>query len=240
MVKTAGIRRKDFRVRTAFVPAWKRFARARVLVKSGPKTKVTNAVRRFANSFPGNDLAAIERMGAAIAFFKIDCVNAVQKFGRQSAHETIASKTIPSFEVLVEGKHYGFTACTHKCDAFIAGLRAKGFRGVKFVAYKSIDNPHLHSIVLFKFKGKTFLADFYYLKIKPDIEEVSLSKLQLFEKLKKRGWLVDGKDSFDAGIKSIKDFWLGKKLDGFEVRERDETQEIADTIRKGIEREIGI
>ncbi len=181
-------------------------------------TRVTGAVREFARSFP-DSIDGIHRMIESIrGFYTPEKNRAVLKhvYDNQTAHDIFTTGRIPAPFIRSRGTEpYPAWGCKSGCDALIAALKAKGAKGVRHVrTISDVNTPH--SLVMFEWGGRKYLADPYpaalmelmmerephypYRVRQKFLIQVGQTLRERIEELKRKKQWKEGKDSRELGI----------------------------------------
>ena len=187
----------------------------------GPQTRFTNAVREYAERFPGKDLDAVAAIVSDLADFKrIKAKHSMleEKYARRTAEEILRDRSMYVSNPKTKGSGYQVQGCVDLNVALCAVLRAKGIPA-KFIRTRA------HSITLFKLGGEWREADplekrTYRMDVRngsrsggdphPGIKEITEERKNHLKQLRENGEYAEGLDAWDIGITGIRDY--GKYL----------------------------
>jgi hypothetical protein len=189
-------------------------------LKEGEQTRITPAVRDFAERFPGKDMTVVTDILSTILNFRrveYDDNGLRDIYSKRTADETIRRGEIAFGTAMVKGSKVVVDGCIDYSAATCAVLRAKGIPA-KFIRIAD------HALVHFYIEGKWHEASVINVRRGSDrrrqhddpqsstritsLREVDETRRRLYEHAKEQGEYGEGLDAWDPriGILSINDF----------------------------------
>jgi|GEM_PF-2280822 len=187
-------------------------------LKEGEQTRITPAVREYADRFPGSGLDTIAAIVADIGSFrrkKAKYKELETLYSSRTAEQILEERKMYLSNPYARGAEHQVQGCIDVNVALCAVLRAKGIPA-KFVRGRA------HSTTHFKVGDEWMVADpldarTYKMNVRngtadpdnphPGVYRMDAERKEFIGILKKKGEYAEGLDAWDLGIRGLKDYW---------------------------------